>query len=719
MSVLHLRSFLQETNPSEGSAAFSHEIVQDAMRLVHELETKFCYQAPESITELIERIGRKRLHIDEETSVHIFRYFAAAAVYSKSIYDSFTSKFDELKVINNIDMSDLNNLARKIVEELKKYSRHGDEPSRYLSGIKAYSLTSMLASYKYRATESSESLLGRNSTASPKGSNVPFIKVYSDRKSEIFMRRNIELDSSDSKAVFVTDSKMDLKHYPKCVFHNGTRVMGFLEGHNFENIIKDAVYRKKILYNKYVTWIQIHLPSGAQKQTIYEIDFTDCFLQRDPNLFSINPDTLLNFTGCARRKRYFKKEEECYEQDLIVSFFSHLLFENSSGNKWCCINTYNKKNNCSEESKCPKCIEVSEMEIWSHKLISSFTSEDILNNRSSGCMYIGFCFRTLMSGGYTDKTIVNSSTSLLLIALCRGLVKLASNNSKVKSFMSESIKEQFKNDNTSEDEKDQQIIEKRDIPFGIVNPNYYTRHEAFISANSKEITVKAKIPYLVWILAFMHLTLILSYGIPLGIRQRYIAEKLWEEYWSGLITIVTASSGISFLVFFFRGWDLSDMFHRRRTARCMSELEKAQARADVIKIFAQIRNPGEVFSSRNSSAFTSDARGEFQIDYKITVRHLQEAGFIFGVDYYGHPIVSDSLGRIREIEFEPLAEVMTILETTIKQEKETIEAKYECDQTQSILSLGKMYDWNLKYLYKLPIANGNTGDGFVFTQDIV
>lgn len=125
------------------------------------------------------------------------------------------------------------------------------------------------------------------------------------------------------------------------------------------------------------------------------------------------------------------------------------------------------------------------------------------------------------------------------------------------------------------------------------------------------------------------------------------------------------------------------MFHQRRHTKCFAELQTVIQGGfkTALEVCSLLDNPEEVFSKWRSCAFADGSYGEFEIDTGIYVNDLLRigerkhshsmfshskfseskcskgdkspklSGFIFGVDYYGNPIVADMLGRIRIIEF--------------------------------------------------------------------
>lgn len=87
-----------------------------------------------------------------------------------------------------------------------------------------------------------------------------------------------------------------------------------------------------------------------------------------------------------------------------------------------------------------------------------------------------------------------------------------------------------------------------------------------------------------------------------------------------------------------------------------------------LEVCSLLENPEEVFSKWRSCAFADACYGDFVIDDDIYVNDLlrigkREAGcsgpkesrklngYIFGVTYYGEPVVADMLGRIRKVQF--------------------------------------------------------------------
>lgn len=244
------------------------------------------------------------------------------------------------------------------------------------------------------------------------------------------------------------------------------------------------------------------------------------------------------------------------------------------------------------------------------------------------------------------------------MALVRGLVQLGDNSAKSNIFMGKEVNdflEDFENKYNmnywSESEVFEPIVMRRRSHFN---------HPYFKGASSKGITVRTKLPYWSCLIFALAISAILAYGILNGRAEYYDDSPNWGVYWSGLFVNTTSLSAVSFVAtkVIYKSWELAEMIHQTRNAKSLSQIIAVVKGyyPTALEICSLIKNPEEVFSSCRSCAFAHDGKGEFEIDEDIYVNDLlrlgngKSSGFIFGVDYLGFPVVSDMLGRIRQVE---------------------------------------------------------------------
>lgn len=192
----------------------------------------------------------------------------------------------------------------------------------------------------------------------------------------------------------------------------------------------------------------------------------------------------------------------------------------------------------------------------------------------------------------------------------------------------------------------------------IVKINKLGRHPKFKSASANFITVGTKVPNLFLFIILLGAGLISMYAIIYGRRVRRMEEEedMWLDYISGLIALISITVGVTFLTFkcIFKNWDLSDMIHSHRNTTSLSEMIQVLegGKTEAVAVCSRIENANIVFSKWRSNSFVYDGgEGNFQIDTNVTVRELQLAGYIFGVDFQGNSIVSDCHGIIRQLHF--------------------------------------------------------------------
>lgn len=140
----------------------------------------------------------------------------------------------------------------------------------------------------------------------------------------------------------------------------------------------------------------------------------------------------------------------------------------------------------------------------------------------------------------------------------------------------------------------------------------------------------------------------------------------------------TSSRGLLAVQGTFKDWSISEIMNSRRTCQSLHDLilsmkytEKSRnnmlftnlfkhfskmhaldSKRRAISLCASIPLPQTIFSYYNSCAFTVQGQGEFEVDVTIDVDDLSAAGYYFGVNYYGHPVVEDAKGDIRKIYFD-------------------------------------------------------------------
>lgn len=102
---------------------------------------------------------------------------------------------------------------------------------------------------------------------------------------------------------------------------------------------------------------------------------------------------------------------------------------------------------------------------------------------------------------------------------------------------------------------------------------------------------------------------------------------------------------------------------------------------------ATIPYPKETFSYSTSCPFTETGRGEFEIDEEIEIKHLDEAGFVFGVNFHGDPIVCDAKGKIRKLLFRMCSK-----------------CEEECDCSPRV-HIGGCHDLQTKLIFQLSYEN--------------
>ena len=349
-------------------------------------------------------------------------------------------------------------------------------------------------------------------------------------------------------------------------------------------------------------------------------------------------------------------------------------------------------------------LDTEQLEIWCSNIVQSYFSTESENE-----MYIGFCYQTILDGNYSDEYRVPGSTTLLLLALTRGLEELCKNNTRGNNHQPVSIT----NDSSDQEENNFKIA--RWLPFVFKteeNPSnlneipfedQYKLQEIkesqvidkkFLGATSRGIIIKKQFPSVVRIVFVIG---IISFNVYAGFIIAGTNLKSRVQVFRMLGTFVEVlSSGISIALLLLKvrllsKWELNDMLRDRIRTRSLTELYAAispnrmEKKARAIKLLATIPNPKDVFSWHHSCAFVDGGCGEFEIDADIMIEDLRDAGYKFGVNYYGQPIVADTRAQVRSVEFP-------------KDEEEKPEEK-------KTVHISGLHEWQPKYIFELPTNN--------------
>ncbi len=663
----------------------------------------------EFVMELLSIIAKKSSGMAEEKAEIAFRYFAASVIYSNCIsYSSLESfltepsetdseKYDGIRFPhehkNCLTLQHLNFVAEKIVKELKK---------------SVFDCETIIDRMKGKLA----------SIRSP--GNIPFMHVYSNEDEKVSIRRGFEYDidptisECETKRIITADE--ELSELPTRVFQNGIPQSGHFHEKRLSEIISDNQFREDLLKNKYITWIHVSLEGPhTSGKVLYEIDIIDKLMRVDTRNYYVNSKRLESFAGRKRLKWERKRENgignDFSQEDILISYFSNRLFESSIKQKWkkceCTKPTdqvLTSAENVSMEFQCNYCQFLFHSESWCNEQIRKYTAIEH-DSKSEDTMYIGFCFRTLLEGGYGSQEVVNGAKNLLLLALVRGIVKLSENlteNNEYRTSVPASTE-----DKPPRERRpffygfDKEYIAWRNFTFkiqsdrkqkhfGVVPVIRRTKHPLFIGATNKSITIKAKFPFILFFLSLFGVAVVLGYTIPMAIRQR--SRNNLEEFFGSLAALISATTGLVLLVTkcIYKKWKIVEMWYRKRTTYRLTELSKViyGGKSEAIKLCCSIDQPKKVFSQWMSCAFAHEGEGEFEIDEKINVEDLKDAGMLFGVDYYGRPIVSDPHGKIRQLQF------------------------YNDEPNNGTLHVGGDHELKIEYLYKVPIKNLEVGSRY-------
>ena len=341
-----------------------------------------------------------------------------------------------------------------------------------------------------------------------------------------------------------------------------------------------------------------------------------------------------------------------------------------------------------------------QLNLWCSIIIQSYFSL-----KSDNEMYIGFCYQTILDGYYSDGYSAPGSsdgysapgsTTLLLLALTRGLEELSKNNvlgrnhqpRRITNEDSEQVGNDFnfarliscvfkKKENSSDLDQKQPVYQLKMLNASEDND------DKFLGATSRSITIKTSFPWA----AFLVVTGICF--ILFTVNEAFIAEGNASKVIRTILGKLAqaAPSLIAIAVFLLKfiipgDWDiLRDRIHTQSLRELKESISSKGAgkKTRAIKLLASIPNPGYVFSGKNSCAFVHGGSGWFEIDEAITTDDLRNAGYKFGVNYYGQPIVADVKTQVRCVEFP--------------------------NDEKNNVHISGLHEWQPKYMFELPTRN--------------
>ncbi len=278
--------------------------------------------------------------------------------------------------------------------------------------------------------------------------------------------------------------------------------------------------------------------------------------------------------------------------------------------------------NSTERNLCNYCRFLAKSETWCNERILKYTNFAD-ESKSEDTMCIGFCFRTMLEGGYGSQEVMNGAKNLLLLGLVRGIVALSeyiTEKNKYQTCLSAST-----GDGTATRRKlvfsifDKESIFRRNflfgersIPecshFGVVPVNREMKHPLFIGAANKSITIKSKFLLEFTILCSSGLAAIIGYKIPMAIQQR--SKNNLSEFFGDLATVISVIAGLVLLLtkFICKKWEIVEMLSFKRTACRLSELSSSISggKSEATKRCCAIDQPEKVLSQWMSWTFTHE-----------------------------------------------------------------------------------------------------------------
>ena len=173
-------------------------------------------------------------------------------------------------------------------------------------------------------------------------------------------------------------------------------------------------------------------------------------------------------------------------------------------------------------------------------------------------------------------------------------------------------------------------------------------------ADSTGITIKSKPTFFIFTVMISGIAVFFLYVVLMGIRQKRVDNI--EEYVGGIIALPPLIVAVCLAIMkikFPPNVELMDIINGRMRTEAYSQLERFyfSDKDEAVRVLASVTNPKEIFTGVGSNVFVESGEGDFRIDKTFEVRELQRAGFLFGVDYNGKPIVLNSQGVSRKLKF--------------------------------------------------------------------
>ena len=319
------------------------------------------------------------------------------------------------------------------------------------------------------------------------------------------------------------------------------------------------------------------------------------------------------------------------EEDPFISFFAFELFQ------------YDSHHTSRQD-----------LEDYSAKLLKKFVEE------GSSQMFIGFCFPTLQDSGHSNRHMATGSTSILLLALARGLTKLLlniANRDSVSKLQSDF--ERGKLNRKKELDHKLCFTEGKQIGrYEIRKPRMMPDDKFYIGGDENGIMVEVKFTKILGSLIVLCCAVLVMFVVMYWLHEREKRNSVTDYFQLvGSILEVCISLATVFIALvkaIYRKWDISGIINWKRNCKSLTELIEAMKgsnyltrRKNAIRLCSTLPKPDIVFSYDTSWIFTNNGNGRFFIDDDIDVSDLENAGYKFGVTFYGEPIIVDARGNVR------------------------------------------------------------------------
>jgi len=737
--------FPELLNAASGSAQYAHETVRNAYDIVEHIEDEWKslrfkesggveVRNIENIRDLIKLIGIEGFNpsrdnvsiMDSKRLYEIFRYFAATCVYSAAIIHSAITESDVKNYFKTEQDEEKKQLPASIPSTIPSKLALGTSFKHEITVATLDEIAGRILS-EFSSTIKIGFPIIRAKTTSP--GQIPFLQVSSTSQYQVFVRKGFELVKlRNSTARKVYDLQHDdLDHYPVLLYRSGQPHANSKIPQTLSEIIPDEDQREKLLKGKYITWIQIFLSDYESSKTQIEIDLIDDLVEEDPKTVQISPKRLFEIAG--RERSGWNKDHSIIfnQEDVLVTYFSSVFLE------YWMERIYDVR--CNEMAVGERKMFGKRLQKWCNERIHSYAA-----NIKQEQMYIGFDWGTIVDVGYNNKTSVCGSTGSLLLALTRGLVNLSKNSSKLNGIMGRKSKEYFYQDRTSWGSNFASFLEKQwcfnhhytlarrqseiiidkknNITSGVV---YRNRLRGYMfGADSTGITIKSKPTFFIFTVMLSGVVVFVLYVVLMGIRQRRVDNI--EEYVSGIIALPPLIVAVCLAIMkikFPPNVELMDIINGRMRTESYSQLERFyfSDKDEAVRVLASVTNPKEIFTGVGSNVFVECGEGDFRVDQTFQVRELQLAGFIFGVDYNGKPIVLNCQGVSRKLKFPDTFDEENIREEptvgtmyypssgSYDTEDDDISSDEEEALTgKDVIQIRTKHEIQPSYIYKIPIT---------------